>query len=178
MPKNSPIVDINQFSGDFRFTDPPEQGTSHNSPRPGPPWHLALSNAWSAGLRSRRPSLRPSRSTKRWESCACTATTSATLVPRRLGAQGVQEKKPVGKEMARSRSDVFLGWGLGETFGFGVGCVGPFLMACWEEFEKIWWADRGGVNAVGSLDKTSFAFLPLFAEESLRAFPKPPVWQS
>ena len=30
MPKNSPIVDINQFSGDFRFTHP--QGQVHPAP--------------------------------------------------------------------------------------------------------------------------------------------------
>ena len=28
---------------------------------------------------------------------------------------------------------VTCSWGLGETFGFGVGCGGLFLMAHWEE---------------------------------------------
>ena len=75
-------LDINQFSGDFRFTHPQEHA-SHNSPRRGPPW--PLSNAWSAGLRSRRPSLRPSRWTKPWHIWTWVATPSSpTLVPRRL----------------------------------------------------------------------------------------------
>ena len=111
MPKNSPIVDINQFSGDFRITHPQDQV------HPITP----LSNAWPAGVRSRRPSLRPSRWTKRWHISRWTATTSRTLVPRRLGAQGVQKKTggegdgPVSGRLTRWRvlGGGVWGWPLG-----------------------------------------------------------------
>ena len=114
MPKNSPIVDINQFSGDFRFTHPQEQvhpitpqgpGLLGTCPcrTPGPLAFGAAGHRWGpqgeqnadkagAGWQQHR---------RRW--CP--------------GASELREsrKKPGREEMAQSpvgwRGDVFLGFG-------------------------------------------------------------------
>ena len=160
MPKTHLLADINQFSGDF-----PGAGASHNSP----PWHLPVERLvrWPSEPQAIAAALSVNKTITQLDLSQHNITEVGAQAPR---SSGSPEKNPVGKEMARSpvgwRGDVFLGWGLGETFW-----VSGRLW--WSIFDGAW----GGIW-VNCQCKTSFAFLPFFAEESLWVFPKPPVWQS
>ena len=103
MPKNSPIVDI------LSEHPPTGAGASHNSPRPGPPWH-------SAPVERLGP-LAFGAAGHRWgaqgEQNSDTAAPVQQLHRQRWCPGASMARSPVGW-----RSDVFSGWGLGKTFGF------------------------------------------------------------
>ena len=100
MPKTHLLVDINQFSGDFRFTHT-GAGASHNSPRraslaPAPVERLVR---WPSEPQAIAEALKVNKTLTRLDLSFNKIGDVGVQAPR---SSGSPEKNVVGKEMARS----------------------------------------------------------------------------